>query len=324
MNTHLWLAFAAAAVAGSSATTPMCAQTARADSLLNAGALQRAESMYYGAAQARPHDPAARLALGRYLVSRSAPRVGMTLLEEALQFGGNAPAINADLAPVYLSLGEYHKLSALKASPLSAGERTRAQWLVSRSTKLLAPDSTATVTYRKPSDAAALGRITVRVNGRPVEATISTHEHGIVVSDAAPIAKHLHAFASSGGGRASATGVVPAVADSIGFGQLSLADYPVAIHALPNGQQATIGLDVVARFAPTFDPANERLTLHVGGTVAKAAPGADELPTLVTRDDFRVLRAGGWVSIDQQPIQRMLTGRRWTVDARRGQLTIER
>ena len=113
------------------------AQTARADSLLNAGALQRAESLYYSAVQARPRDPMARLALGQYLVSRGAPRVGMTLFEEALQFGGDASVVNADLAPTYLALGEYHKLSALKASPLSAPERERARWLVARSTKLM-------------------------------------------------------------------------------------------------------------------------------------------------------------------------------------------
>jgi tetratricopeptide (TPR) repeat protein len=114
------------------------AQTGRADSLLNAGALQRAESLYYSAVQTRPRDPMARWALGKYLVSRGAPRVGMTLFEEALQFGGDPAVVNAELAPTYLALGEYHKLSALKASPLSARSASaRDGWSRARRSSLL-------------------------------------------------------------------------------------------------------------------------------------------------------------------------------------------
>jgi len=299
------------------------AQAARADSLLNAGAWQRAESLYYSAVQARPRDPMARWALGKYLVSRGAPRVGMTLFEEALQFGGNPSVVNADLAPTYFALGEYHKLSALKSSPLSAPELERARWLVARSTKLIAPDSVSTLTYKKPSDAASLGRVSIRVNGRTVDATIATHERGIIVSDTSAVAKRLRVFKQTGA-RAATTSGVPAVADSIGLGQISLADYPVTIQPLANKQQALIGLDVIARFAPTFDPSAERLTLHTAGTVPRAVSGVDELPTLLTRNDVRVLRAGGWASLDQPQILQMLSRRRWTFDARRGQLTIDR
>ena len=299
------------------------AQTVRADSLLNAGALQRAESLYYSAVQARPRDPMARLSLGKYLVSRGAPRVGMTLLEEALQFGGDPSIVNPELAPTYLALGEYHKLSALKSSPLSAPERERARWLVARSTKLIAPDSVATLTYRKSSDAAPLGRVSIRVNGRTLDATIVAREHGIVISDTSVAAKRLHMFKQPGAQAAQAGGI-PAVADSIGLGQISLADYPVTVQSLANKQQALIGLDVIARFAPTFDPNAERVMLHVAGTIPRSVSGADELPTLLTRNDFRVLRAGAWVSLDQPQILQMLSRRRWTFDARRGQLMIDR
>jgi tetratricopeptide (TPR) repeat protein len=298
------------------------AQTARADSLLNAGALQRAESLYYSAVQARPRDPMARWALGKYLVSRGAPRVGMTLFEEALQFGGNPSVVNADLAPTYLSLGEYHKLSALKSSPLSPPELERARWLVAHSTKLIAPDSVSTLTYRKSSDTASLGRVTIRVNGRALEAAIATHERGIIISDTSAVVKRLRLFKQSGA-RVTSTGA-PAVADSIGLGQISLADYPVSVQPLANKQQALIGLDVIARFAPTFDPNAERLTLHTAGTVPRSVSGVDELPTLLMRNDLRVLRAGGWSSLDQPQIRQMLARRRWTFDARRGQLTIDR
>jgi hypothetical protein len=52
--------------------------------------------------------------------------------------------------------------------------------------------------------------------------------------------------------------------------------------------------------------------------------GADELPTLLTRNDLRVLRAGAWTSLDQPQVLQILSRRRWTLDARRGQLTIDR
>ena len=299
----------------------LSAQNPRADSLLNAGALQRAESLYYAGVQARPRDPMARLALGRYLASRGAPRVGMTLLEEAVQFGGDPAVVNADLAPIYLVLGEYHKLRALKASPLSAAERERAQWLVARSTKLVAPDSTATLTYHKSADATSLGRVAIRVNGRAIDAMISPREHGIIIADTAAVTKRLHLFKS--GASTKASGSSPAIADSIGLGQISLADYPVTVRSLANKQQVLIGLDVLGRFAPTFEPAADRMTLHVAGTVPRSL-GAEELPTLLVRNDFRVLRAGAWSSIDQPQVLETLTRKRWTYDARRGQLTIDR
>ena len=301
----------------------LSAQTTRADSLLNAGALQRAESLYYSAVQTRPRDPMARWALGKYLVSRGAPRVGMTLFEEALQFGGDPAVVNTELAPTYLALGEYHKLSALKASPLSASERERARWLVARSTKLLAPDSVSILTLKKSSDAAPLGRVTIRVNGRTLDATITAREHGIIIADTSAVAKRLRVFRQQGA-RAGANGGAPAVADSIGLGQISLADYPVTVQPLANKVQALIGLDVIARFAPTFDPAAERVTLHVAGTVPRTISGADELPTLLTRSDLRVLRGGAWASLEQPQVLQILARRRWTFDARRGQLTIDR
>jgi hypothetical protein len=294
------------------------AQGSRADSLLNAGGLQRAESLYYAAAQAHPRDPAARWALGRYLVSRGAPRVGMTLLEEAIQFGGDAARIGSDLAPVYLTLGEYQKLSALRA-PISTTERERARWLVSHPSKLIAPDSSTSVQYKKSNESSGIGAIALRVNGRTIEATVSTHVRGIVLSDTSAAAKRVRAFRTPG---ASAAQPIPAVADSIGFGGYSLSQVPVTLASLPG--QALIGIDVLARFAPTFDPRSDRATLHVSGSVPKPSPGVDQFSTLMTANDLRLLQAGGWLSIDQAPIARMLSTRRWTVDAKRGQLTIER
>ena len=297
------------------------AQASRADSLLNAGGLQRAESLYYAAAQAHPRDPASRWALGRYLVARGAPRVGMTLLEEAIQFGGDAARIGADLAPVYLTLGEYQKLSAFRAAPISNTERERARWLVSHPSKMVAPDSSTSVEYKKSNESSGIGAVALRVNGRTIDAAVSTHVRGIVLSDTSAAAKRVRAFRAPGGPAAQP---IPAVADSIGFGRFSLAPFPVSIAPVAGADQALIGMDVLARFAPTFDPRSGRVTLHVSGSVPKASPGADQFSTLLTPNDLRVLQAGGWLAIDQAPMVKMLSTRRWTFDAKRGQLTIER
>lgn len=297
------------------------AQGSRADSLLNAGGLQRAESLYYAATQAHPRDPAARWALGRYLISRGAPRVGMTLLEEAIQFGGDAARIGTDLAPVYLTLGEYQKLSALRAAPISNMERERARWLVSHASKMVAPDSSTSAQYKKSNDGSGIGAIALRVNGRTIDATVSTHVHGIVLADTSAAAKRVRAFRAPG---SSSGQSVPAVADSIAFGGYSLTQFPVTVAPISGGEQALIGMDVLARFAPTFDPRADRVTLHVSGSVPKASSSADQFSTLMTSNDLRVLQAGGWLAIDGAPINRMLSTRRWTFDAKRGQLTIER
>jgi hypothetical protein len=110
-SSRLRASVALAAVATLCAVSRMDAQSTRlADSLLQSGVLMRAESLYYAAVRARPSDPNARQALGRYLVSRGAPRVGATLLEEAIRFGGDKPAIERELAPIYLATGEFHSL----------------------------------------------------------------------------------------------------------------------------------------------------------------------------------------------------------------------
>jgi hypothetical protein len=310
----------AAVVAALTIPVVVGAQMSRADSLLNAGSLQRAESLYYAATQAHPRDPAARWALGRYLIARGAPRVGMTLLEEAVQFGGDAAKIGADLAPVYLTLGEYQKLSALRAAPISNMERERARWLVSHPSKMIAPDSSTSLQFKKSNESSGIGSVMLRVNGRPVEATISASVHGIVLSDTSAAAKRIHAFrAPSGSGSSS----VPGVADSIGLGTYSLSAFPVAVAPITGKEQATIGMDVLARFAPTFDPRAERVTLHVSGLAPKPA-GADQLSTLMTSGGLRALQSGSWTSIDAAPIAKTLSMRRWTFDVKRGQLTIER
>ncbi|HTE46904.1 MAG TPA: retroviral-like aspartic protease family protein [Gemmatimonadaceae bacterium] len=294
-----------------------------ADSLLTNGALDRAESTYYAAARVRPRDPAARWALGRYLVARGAPRVGVTLMEEAVQFGGDQSLISADLAPVYLSLGMYHELAALSPS-ISAADRDRARWLESHPTRLVSPDSILTVAYKKSVVAGEVGRVALEINGRTVDAVISTHAQGIVLADTGAIARKLRRFDASTGESAARAGATPAVADSISVGKITFRNFPVTMQPLTNKVQAVVGMDVVARFAPTFDPRAERITLRLAGVVATPQQNVDVYSTLLTPVDLRILRSGHWISSDNAQMAKTFSERRWTFDARHGRIVVER
>lgn len=314
-----------AVVLASLAACPLAlvAQARIADSLLEHGALSRAESLYFAAVRSRPRDPAARSALARYLVERGAPRVGMTLFEEALRFGAEPATVSTLLAPLYLSLGEYHSLLALPASRLSRGEVERARWLESRSTTLVVPDTALMADYQESPDSNYLGRVTIRINGRAVQAVVSVHARGIVVSETEQVARTLRRFTAIPAKAPAGIQMIPAVADSIGVGRLALTNYPVVITALSAKTPAVIGLDVLGRFAPTFDPAMHRMTMRASGRVAAPARGTEVFPTRLTRDDLLILRAGGWVSAALPQMTQMLSGRRWTFDARRGQIVVD-
>jgi hypothetical protein len=84
-----------------------------------------------------------------------------------------------------------------------------------------------------------------------------------------------------------------------------------------------IGLDVVGRFAPTFDPHTSRVTLHTSGRVDARLKNASGVATRLTANDLLVLQGGGWVSATQPRMARVLSERRWTLDAKRGQIIIE-
>jgi hypothetical protein len=279
-----------------------------ADSLLARGALTRAEAMYYAVARARPHDPAARLALGRYLVARGARRVGATLLEEAIRFGGEPMAIGRELAPVYLAVGEYGQLQTLAGA--SSAERQRAAWLTAHDTRVVAPDSVLVALFRpsNDSDSDIVGYLPMRINGRTVDAAISAREPGIVVGDSVAAAR-LHRFSTLG------------VADSLGIGRLAIRNVPVSIDVRLGGPAAIVGLGALAQFAPTFDPLSGRVTLRVSGSVPRLGRG-QHLVTLSGRNGLEVLQAGGWLSLTDPRIARLLRARPWTLDAKRGQLIL--
>jgi hypothetical protein len=321
-RSHVWLSLVLCAAAR---IAP--AQSIRvADSLLAHGALEQAESMYYAAVRARPRDPVARWALGRYLAERGAPRVAATLMEEALQFGGEPHIIGPDLAALYERLDEYRELLALASAPLAAGERSRATWLLDHPTRIIAPDTMLLAVYRElPASSGYLGELPIRVNGRTVDAAIAPRGSGLVIADSNALVARLHRFPTPEGSAARGRPSLAAAADSIGIGRVSLTNVPVTVAAIGDGHQATIGLDLLARFAPTFDPRTKRVVLRPAGTIASGsmAAGTTSFPTLLTRDELRVRQAGGWVPASSPAVASLLAEHRWTLDGRRGALLIE-
>ena len=295
-----------------------------ADSLLTAGNVARAESAYYAGARIRPRDPVARWALGHFLVQRGAARVGTTLLEESLQFGGDPVFVGRELVRAYLVTGEFAPLAALPAA--SPAQRERAKWLTVHEPRIVAPDSVITAALAEKAssgaaDTTSFAGIPVRVNGVPLTLSLSSQVQGIVVSRAAVGDRHPKLFAA-GTDTMAASAELLGVADSVSIGRLTMLNQPVTIANLPSGTQGLIGLSALGRFAPAANPSTKKLTLRVDGSVRSEVQG-DRLPTLDGASGVSVLRSGVWIASPAE-VARLLRNRGWTFDAKRGTLIVDR
>jgi hypothetical protein len=291
-----------------------------ADSLLASGQVAAAESMYYAASSTRPRDATARAALGRYLASRGALRIGAVLLEEARLFGGDTAAIARSLAPIYASLGDYRALVTLPRSPLSQPERDRVQWLVGHAPVLEFPDTVDTLPYRPVVDGSGLGIVTVGIGDRQIDAVIDPRVPGIVLRGKARRRRGLKVFGSD------STGVI-AVVPELHLGDVVLSNVPTRLEtdeSLVMGAVplSSIGLDVVEHLAPTFDPATKSVTLRRAGQIAATTPGT-RVPMLIDPSGTRVLLDGRWESMASRAAAELLSARRWTLDVRRGSILLQ-
>jgi len=240
-----------------------------------------------------------------------AARVGAVLLEEARFFGGDARAVAAVLAPLYRALGDYRALVTLPASPLSMTERAQAAWLASHPPTLEMPDS-LTVPYTPSGD--GLGTMTIRVGGRTLTATIDPQRSGLVLDATASGDTSIRVF------RVTDAPSITGVASVVRLGDLVLGNVPATIEPV-GPTRAVIGLDVLRAFAPTFDPARQRIVLRRSGRVAAGLPGA-HVPALLDADDVRVLRGDHFTSMGDADVAASLRARRWTLDARRGEVVL--
>jgi hypothetical protein len=298
----------------------------RADSLLSVGRPFSAETLYYAAVRREPHDPTARLALGRYLAARGALKVGAVLMEEARFFGGDAAEVARALAPVYARLGDYRALDALPATPLGRAERARVEWLHNNRATPDGPDSVA-VPY-EPRERGALGSVTLGIGADSVEAVVDPAARGLTLDPAWMRHKESKVFPAGSHDPRAAVGVTREVR----IGELSLGDVPTRYGSGGGARRATVGLDVLATLTPTFDARARRLTLRKPGQWSGDAVGsarvdlsaarAVRVPTLDTAGGLLVIgRDGAWPLASDRG-RALVRGTRVTVNARRGELVV--
>ena len=294
----------------------------QADSMLASGRVQAAESLYYAASSARPRDAVARAALGRYLAARGALRVGAVLLEEARLFGGDTARIARSLAPIYGSLGDYRALATLPASPLSAAEQKRVRWLVSHPPVLEFPDSGATLTYKPLVDGSGLGTLSIGLGERRVDAIIDPRVSGIVLLGRA--AKRRGGLRVFGEDSSGAIAIVP----ELHVGDVTLSNVPARLEsdssatANRDRQGVLLGLDVLRRLAPTFDPVRDSITFRRTGQVPPTTVGT-HAPMLLDEQGLRFVIAGKWESASSPKTAKLLGTQRWTLDAKNGVLILQ-
>ena len=294
---------------------------ARADSLFRSGRVFAAETLYYYAVRRQPRDPAARLALGRYLAARGALRVGAVLMEEARYFGGDPKEVAAYLAPVYMQLRDYEALAALPGSPLPYAQRARAEWLKANPPAATGPDS-VTIPWA-PGDSARFGRVAIVLGADTVAAAIDPTAEGLVLDTAWVGKPAVQVFKST---YESDWRNFAAVATTVGIGELALSGVPVRfepLRASAGGRRAArLGLDVLTQFAPTFDVARRTLTLRRDGRAPPADSTAVRIPTLTLAGRLWIVRRDGLWPVAGEEARRTLLGRRWTVSPKRGEILV--
>ena len=308
------------ALAALMAALPLAAQTdaivARADTLLIAGRVFAAESLYYIAVRRGPRDPVARLALGRYLAQRGALKVGAVLMEEARFFGGDPTRVAVELAPVYQRLGEYNHLAALPASAVPFGERMRAEYLRDNPPAIAGPDS-ASVDY-VVNDSQLLGRVQLLIGADTVIATIDARTEGLVLDTSWAKRKELRRF----GSRNTNIRDVNVVTPSMALGPYTFTNVPTRFAPQPGVARATIGLDLVGQLAPSFDPRTGKMLLRASGRVPTTFPGL-RIATITNDRGVYVVKGETIFPLGHPDVQRYFRSSRWTLNPKRGEVFVD-
>lgn len=301
----------------SAATAGAQNYVARADSLFRSGRVFAAETLYYYAVRRQPRDPAARLALGRYLAARGALKVGAVLMEEARYFGGDAKVVAQSLAPVYARLDNYRALAALPGSPLPSPERARAEFLRDNPPAITGPD-TAMVPYRP--NGTGLGRISLVIGDDTVSAELDPRTSGVVLDTSWVNAGDVKHFAAT---FEADRKTFAAVVRTLGLGPLTISNVPARFDALGDRLTAKVGLDLIGRLAPTFDPLSETIVLRKDGKIPRD-PAGEHHPTLSYANGLWVIGRGAVWPLGSEPARALLGGSRWTLDPRRGEIVVGR
>ena len=294
------------------------AQTSRARTRRFAPArLRSTESALYDAVRIAPHDPAARVALGRYLVARGATRVGMTLLEEAIKFGGDA---DGDRTRSGARVSRGRRVSLARC----ARSRRRRRSVNARSGSC-ARESNRRVGFDPVDSVPAADRqrdrrprraSRRRPTGRRGDQRSSFRNHHF---------RHVVGRASAPSFRrpTATRDAILAAADSIGLGRMSLLERAghdrarrrSARRADRTRRDRTVRSDVRSD--------DRRRSRCASATPIVALPNGTRFVTWSTQSDLQLLQAGGWISVTRPSIARVLREHRWTFDAKRGALIVE-
>lgn len=274
------------------------------------GRLDIAESALFEDIRRSPRGPAARGALGAYLAARGRFEVGITLFEEAMQFGGDSTQIQNRLLELFRWTAQYDRAAALSYAHLSTEAR---EALRRAGAAGVGGVQTATVPLL-PNEAFGLGRITIAVGSERVEADVQPLVTGVQL----PATMALFGAVEVIGARGDTTF---AVARAIDVGKMTIGALPVQL--IPSLQTARIGLDVLAQLTPTFDFAAKTLTLGAGRPVRALA---ERWPLLLTFPgvSFVAMEGSGPVLLHAPAGRAAVRGTRWTLDLNSGAIIVER
>lgn len=274
------------------------------------GRLDIAEAALFEEIRRAPRAPSARGALGTYLASRGRFQVGITLLEEAIQFGGDSAQVEARLLEVFRWTAQYDRAAALMHAQLVPEAREAMR----RSAGTTPGGAVSSTIPLAPNEVFGLGRIWIVIGTERVEADIQPLMTGVQL----PATVALFGAVESVGARGDTT---YGVARAIEIGRTSIGPVPVTL--VPSLTTARIGLDVLAQLAPTFDFAAKALTV---GTPRVAPPQAERWPLLLTFPgvSFVSVEGAAPVVLHSQAGRSAIRGTRWTLDPGTGSIIVER
>ncbi len=301
---------ATAAKAQVPAVRPAAADVAR-----STGDVDETERALYAAVRRAPREPSARGALGAWLASRGQLRTGAVLLEESRMFGGDASAIAARLVHVYIWLRDWPSLAALVASPLSAGEKSRAAALADRGSDVIGADSV--VVPFAPLEVGALGRVPMVIGSDTLWAEVDPQVEGLVLPGLARGAGIVDIVGEDRRG-------LVAIVREISLGALALRNVPARIDASLGVGRARLGFDLFAMLAPTVDARAGTVTLRRSGRIDEPVATAG-LPLVLGFPGVQLAaRRGEPMAPIASPAGRSaLRGHPWTVDVRRGVIWVQ-
>jgi hypothetical protein len=193
---------------------------------------------------------------------------------------------------------------------LTPSERRRAIWLADRPPRATFRDSVVSLSYRAIENGDGLGTVILRLGRAEVPAIIDPRVSGLVLPPA--MRDQLRAFGQE-------QDLTIAVADRARLGGITFTNLPAVIGRTQ--EKARIGLDVLAPYAPTFDPARGVIRLR---RVDRRAPpvAGTRVPVLHDSSGVRLLLAGRWQSTSLAIPALMLATRMWMWDGKRGEIVL--